>query len=139
MTSRDDGVVPSAIDEVVRQHVFIEAWLAGTSVDPGGWQTFADVLDDGFVIVPPSGIAEPKSKLLERFHPANGTMPGVRLEIRNGVSIHRTTDLEVVRYEEWQIHPERGNQRISTAVFRANAQTPLGWSWLTLHETALPG
>ena len=130
--------MPSAIDEVVRQHVFIEAWLAGTTADAVEWQQFADVLDDRFVIIPSSGIAEAKAELLERFHPANGVMPGVRLEIRNGVSIHRTSDLAVVRYEEWQIHPERGNQRISTAVFLADDDTPLGWSWLTLHETALP-
>ncbi len=134
---RDDGSMTDAIDEVVRQHVFIEAWLAGSTSDPAEWQQFADVLDDRFVIVPPSGVAEPKATLLERFHPANGVMPGVRLEIRNGISIHRTPDLEIVRYEEWQIHAERGNQRVSTAVFVANAATPLGWSWLTLHETAL--
>jgi hypothetical protein len=128
-----------ALDEVVRQHVFIEGWLAGT-VDRGGdgWRTFADVLDDGFVIVPPSGVAEPKAQLLERFEPAYGAAPGVRLEIRNGTLVHSSAEIEVVRYEEWQIHETRGNQRVSTAVFAADEATPLGWRWLTLHETALP-
>lgn len=135
---RDDGPMSDAIDEVIRQHVFIGAWLAGTTSDEAEWQRFADVLDDRFVIVPPSGVAEPKTTLLERFHPANGVMPGVRLEIRNGASIYRTPELEVVRYEEWQIHPEGGNQRVSTGVFVGSADAPLGWSWLALHETALP-
>lgn len=129
-----------ALDEVVRQHVFIEAWLAGTAERDGhGWQEFADVLDDGFVIVPPSGIAEPKERLLERFEPAFGAAPGARVEIRNGASVFRTDDLEVVRYEEWQLHHERGNQRVSTAVFARDDTMPLGWRWITLHETALPG
>lgn len=129
--------MPTALDEVIRQHVFIEAWLAGTA-DRSGWQQFADVLDDRFVIVPPTGIAEPKPRLLERFEPAFGAAPGGKVEIRNGISVFRSDELEVVRYEEWQLHDERANQRVSTAVFVASEVAPLGWSWLTLHETALP-
>lgn len=128
----------SALDEVIRQHVFIEAWLAGTTADEAEWQEFAHVLDDDFVIVPPSGRAEPKAVLLERFHPARGAAPGIRVEIRNGSVVHATDDIQVVRYEEWQLHDERGNQRVSTAVFAADERMPLGWRWLTLHETALP-
>ena len=128
----------SAIDEVVRQHVFIEAWMSGAAVDDDGWDTFARALADDFVIVPPSGVAEPKATLLDRFHPARNVAPGVVVEIRNAVHVLRTPDLEVVRYEEWQLHDERGNQRVSTAVFRADDAAPLGWSWVTLHETALP-
>ena len=128
----------SALDEVIRQHVFIEAWLAGTTDDEAEWQQFADVLDDDFVIVPPSGRAEPKATLLERFHPARGVAPGIRVEIRNGSVVHATDDVQVVRYEEWQLHAERGNQRVSTAVFAADESMPLGWRWLTLHETSLP-
>lgn len=128
-----------ALEEVVRQHVFIESWLAGTAERGGGeWQRFADVLDDGFVIVPPSGIPEPKALLLERFEPVYGAAPGVRIEIRNGTSVHRSADLEVVRYEEWQLHDTRGNQRVSTAVFAADDAMPLGWRWVALHETAIP-
>ena len=62
----------------------------------------------------------------------------MRIEIRNGTTVHASEAIEVVRYEEWQLHAERGNQRISTAVFAADDRTPLGWRWLTLHETALP-
>ncbi len=134
----DDVVMPGAIDEVVRQHVFIEAWLSGRTSDAREWQQFADVLDDDFVIVPPSGIAEPKPALINRFHAACGAAPGVTVEIRNAQTIHATGDVEVVRYEEWQLHETRGNQRVSTAVFVADDRMPLGWRWLTLHETALP-
>lgn len=131
--------MPDALDEVVRQHVFIESWLAGTAERGGaGWKEFSDALDDRFVIIPPSGISEPKVRLLERFEPAFGVAPGVRVEIRNGSCVHRTDDLEVVRYEEWQLHEDRGNQRVSTAVFLADERALFGWRWLTLHETALP-
>lgn len=128
----------NAIDEVVRQHVFIEAWLAGTTHDEGEWQQFADVLDDEFVIVPPTGVAQPKLALLERFHAAHGAAPGGRVEIRNAELVHATADVQVVRYEEWQLHGTRGNQRVSLAVFAADAMMPCGWRWLALHETALP-
>ena len=129
----------TALDEVVRQHVFIEAWLAGTADRNGdGWQAFVDSLDDRFVIVSPSGATEEKVKLLEGFGSAFGAVPDLRIEIRNGVRMHRTNELEVVRYEEWQLHEEAGNQRISTAVFVAAPSAPLGSRWLTLHETWLP-
>jgi len=130
--------MPSALDEVIRQHVFIEAWLAGTTSDEGEWQQFADVLDDDFVIVPPTGEAQNKDALLERFHAAQGAAPGARVEIRNGSTIHASAEIEVVRYEEWQLHDERGSRRVSLAVFAADDRMPLGWRWLTLHETALP-
>ena len=130
--------MPSALDEVIRRHVFIEAWLAGTTADEREWQQFADVLDDDFVIVPPSGRAEPKVVLLEGFHAAHGAAPGARVEIRNGTVVHASDGIQVVRYEEWQFHGERGNQRISTAVFAADDSMPLGWRWLALHETSLP-
>ena len=128
----------SAIDEVVRQHVFIEAWLAGMDNDEAGWQQFADVLDDEFVIVPPTGIAQPKPALLERFHAAQGAAPGARVEIRNAELVYVTDDTQVVRYEEWQLHDTRGNQRVSLAVFAADPAMPCCWLWLALHETALP-
>lgn len=127
-----------AVDEVIRQHVFIEAWMSGAPVDPTEWQLFADVLADDFVIVPPSGVAKPKAALLQGFEAARGVMPGVRVEIRNAHTLYRAADIEVVRYEEWQLHDEQANQRISTAVFVPNAEMPLGWSWMTLHETTLP-
>jgi len=130
--------MPSAIDEVVRQHVFIEAWMAGTTTDEAEWQQFADVLDDEFVIVPPTGTAQSKPDLLERFHAARGVAPDVRVEIRNAQLVHVTDEVQVVRYEEWQLHDERGNQRVSLAVFAADPSMPCGWRWLALHETALP-
>lgn len=128
----------SALDEVVRQHEFIEAWLAGTAPRGGpGWRAFEESLDDRFVIVSPSGVVQPKSELVEGFEGAYGAMPGVQIEIRNGVSVYATDEIEVVRYEEWQLHAELGNQRVSTAVFVAEPSAPLGWAWLTLHESPL--
>ena len=109
---RARGVGSTTMDEVVRQHVFIEAWLAGTTTDEAGWQQFADVLDDEFVIVPPTGTAQSKPALLERFHAAHGAAPGARVEIRNAQLVHATADAQVVRYEEWQLHDTRGNQRV---------------------------
>jgi hypothetical protein len=63
-------------------------------------------------------------------------MAGVTVEIRNPSILREADGLAIVRYEEWQLHPNMSNQRLSTATFVAAAGAPLGWSWFTLHETA---
>ncbi len=127
-----------AIDEVVRQHVFIEAWMAGAEVAESGWADFDRSLAEDFVMVPPSGVARTKAELLASFGAARGVMAGVSVEVRDAVFVHNGPDVAIVRYEEWQTHPSMANQRISTAVFTPDGSAPLGWSWRALHETALP-
>ncbi len=128
-------MVCSPIDEVERQHGFIEAWMAGQPVSDTGWQEFEQSLVDSFTIVGPEGREAGRADLLQGFSRARGAMPDVAIEIRNAAVLHQTDQLAVVRYEEWQIHPTDGNQRVSTVVLVADTVAPLGWSWLALHET----
>jgi hypothetical protein len=125
----------SPIDEVQRQHVFIEAWMAGDPVADTDWREFEESLDDSFAIVSPAGNEASRQHLLEGFSGACGVLPGVSIEIRNANVLHQLDGVAVVRYEEWQLHPTAGNQRISTVVFVEDQAAPLGWSWLALHET----
>ncbi len=137
-----------AVQEVVRQHDFIEQWLGGQGATEAGWQVFCGALADRFEMVVPDGAVVRRADLLEGFRSARGARPGVRIEIRNaallsgggsddvGASVAAQT--ATVRYEEWQLHPTLENQRISTAVFERSEAAPLGWAWLCLHETWLP-
>lgn len=45
------------------------------------------------------------------------------------------TEVTVCRYEEWQTTPDGENGRVSTVVFRVDADTPGGLSWVNVHET----
>ena len=127
----------SPIDEVDRQHVFIEAWMAGDHVADTDWRKFEESRGYSVAIVSPAGNVASRQQLLGGFRDARGVMPGVSIEIRNATVLHQRDGVAVVRYEEWQLHPTAGNQRISTVVFVEDQAAPLGWSWLALHETEL--
>lgn len=131
------GVDPTALDEVRRQHAFIEAWLRDDAVAADGWAHFEASLAEGFSIVGPDGVELTRAALLHGFRSARGRLPGVRVEIRAGRVLHRVGDVVVVRYEEWQHHDESPSARVSTAVMGADPSAPLGWTWLALHETAI--
>lgn len=128
----------SAIDEVRRFHIFVEQWLSGTSNAETGWRLFEDSLAETFEMVVPQGPSVPREQLLKSFASARGSRPGVRVEIRNERVLYESADLCLVRYEEWQLHEESSNQRVSTALFARSSEAPLGWSWLAVHETWLP-
>lgn len=127
----------SALDEVQRLHVFFQNWLSSADDNEAGWQGFSDALADGFEMVVPDGRRLTRIDLLASFGAARGTRPGVQIEIRDAVVLNESTDTATVRYEEWQLHEEFGNQRISTAVLRQSEVAPLGWVWLALHESWL--
>lgn len=125
------------IDEVVRQHVFIEAWLDGRAGDED-WGSFDRALAPSFSMVIPEGVATAREDLVGGFRQAKGSVPGLRVEIRNAVVVDRSDERVSVRYEEWQTSPDGANQRVSLAVFKPDDRAPIGWAWQCLHETWLP-
>jgi hypothetical protein len=127
----------TAIEEVVRQHVFIEAWLNGSELPGLGMADFDASLGLEFVMVPPSGTRTSKSELLESFGAARGLRPGLTIEIRNAELAFVSDTIHVVRYEEWHLHSDLGNQLISTAVLEHSDASRREWTWRALHETAL--
>ncbi|MEE9417029.1 MAG: DUF4440 domain-containing protein [Acidimicrobiales bacterium] len=128
----------SAVDEVLRFHEFVEEWLSKSDENQAGWQRFEDVLTSGFEMVVPGGVRVGRAELIESFRQAQGARPGVTVEVREAQVIHGDENLEVVRYEEWQLHPDYANQRVSTAVLTRAEEAPLGWMWRSVHETWLP-
>lgn len=126
----------SAIDEILRQHVFIEAWLAGRP--DTSWDAFETSLDTGFSMVAPDGTVTARGELLDGFRPAFGAVPELTIEIRNAAVVDATPERVTVRYEEWQSAPEANNRRVSTAVLGPDPAAPIGWAWISLHETWLP-
>ena len=113
----------------------IQGWLSGA--DASVWHSFVAALDDGFEIVTPAGETVARAALLEGFRGAFGTDPGITLEIRDAHIVAATDAMAVVRYEEWQSHCAVPNRRVSTAVLARDDAAPIGWTWITLHETWL--
>lgn len=132
-------MVASPIDEIVRQHEFIEAWLAGREDAPP--ESFADgfvaSLAADFSMVSPDGSVTDRTALLAGFHAARGAAPGLRIEIRAAAVVDSGADRATVRYEEWQFAPDSSNVRVSTALLAPDPAAPLGWAWRALHETWL--
>lgn len=127
----------TAIDEIVRQHVVIEAWLDGRP--DAQFASFETALGAGFSMVTPDGSVVERGRLLDGFGPAFGTIPGLRIEVRNAALVDSTNDRAVVRYEEWQFTTAGGgNRRVSTAILAPDPAGPIGWVWAALHETWLP-
>ena len=127
----------AAVQEIRRQHVVIEQWLTGA--DRRGWDSFSAALDDEFEIVAPDGTVSAKPALLEGFSAAFGAVSPLVIEVRNAVLVVTDASTAIVRYEEWQLQCANPNARVSTAVMGLSQSAPLGWAWLTLHETWLPG
>lgn len=129
----------SPIDEIIRQHVFIEAWLSGSDDAPP--ESFAErfdaALDPGFSMVSPDGSVTDRAALLDGFHRARGAVPGLRIEIRAATVVDTCADRSAVRYEEWQFEPDATSVRVSTALLAPDSRAPIGWSWRSLHETWL--
>ena len=61
------------------------------------------------------------------------------IEVRDVETLGLFEDHAVVRYEEWHRRGEEESGRVSTALFRADADAPEGVVWVTLQETALEG
>jgi hypothetical protein len=75
----------SPLEEVVRLHTVIEAWLAGR--DGTDFAGFAGALAAGFSMVSPDGSAVDRAAVVEGFHQAFGAVPDIRIEIRNAAVV----------------------------------------------------
>lgn len=120
--------------EIIGLHAFFERWLAGETDDLSRCEA---VLADGFAMVGPGGNLIDRETLLENLRAAHGErVVGIRIE--NYAERTIGDELRVATYEEWQDEQGTERGRLSTALFRARADTPFGVEWLHVHETWLP-
>ncbi len=124
--------------EVVELHRFFEGWFCGRTDD---FSRAEAVLAAEFVLISPRGQLRTREELLGDLSGAKACRQGTSFEIRIGECEVRTVEfgLALVTYKEWQRLDGREAGRLSTALFRVDADAPCGVHWLHLHETWLPG
>jgi hypothetical protein len=127
-------------DEIVALHDFFQAWFTGEP--PATDEAFSAVeqrLADGFVLVSPRGDIDERGPLLEAIRSAHGGRPSsFRIWIED-VRLRQFHDgIHIATYEEWQQQADEApTRRLSTSIFREDADAPDGLAWLHVHEVWL--
>jgi hypothetical protein len=122
--------------EIVELHQFFQDWFnAVLPKTPEAFGRMSRVMGEEFTIVMPQGRRMEREPLLNRVFELHGGRPGVRIWIENVRTLVEEGPLAVVEYEEWQEEGGQTTSRYSTAVFRRQADTPNGLSWVRVHET----
>ncbi|MFU8878515.1 MAG: hypothetical protein ACNA7E_10265, partial [Wenzhouxiangellaceae bacterium] len=117
-------------NEVTQLHQFFQDWYRGTLEDEG-FQRFESVMGEGFEIILPNAAILPRERIIEAVRGQKGSDGEAELWIENVRVVHSAESFIVATYEEWQGRggePARG--RLSTVVFRPDAEAPNGLVWL---------
>mmetsp|Transcript_47720 Transcript_47720/g.112284 ORF Transcript_47720/g.112284 Transcript_47720/m.112284 type:complete len:138 (+) Transcript_47720:2-415(+) len=123
--------------EIDRLHVFFQEWFLG-KLEDDAFSSFANAMDESFVIISPRGVATPMPALGDDLRKAKGAWPGGRIWIENGKVLRNEGGIIIATYEEWQQTTGDSKGRLSTCLLREEAGAPGGFRWLHVHETWLP-
>lgn len=128
----------AAVEEVVRLHEVIEAWIRGTCNEGAYRAGFADRLAPDMRIVEPSGGTVSAQTILPAIQKLGGSNSAFRIQIEAPHVVWQGEGLAVVTYIERQEGairaPKAENARRSTALIEPGPP-PI---WRHLHETWLP-
>jgi hypothetical protein len=125
-------------DEIEALHAFFEAWLRGTCpATDKAFDRARRALAPTFRLIHPSGDWRTRDDILTGLRGAYGQRPGLTIDVRD-VRVQDTGDqLGVATYEEWQHDRSSTDGRLSTVVFRREADAPNGLRWVHVQETGL--
>ncbi|NEE01946.1 DUF4440 domain-containing protein [Phytoactinopolyspora halotolerans] len=124
-------------DEVVRLHRIIQRWLSGRATpDDPDFDAFCAAQGAGFTLVMPEGRTLHREDVLEMVRAAHGVEPAIEIRIHDVTVVAADADVVVATYRE----EHRGTaaehiERLATAVFTRDGDTPHGLRWRHLHET----
>jgi hypothetical protein len=118
----------NAIKEIVEHHRFIEAWLSGTATDLDG---FLDMHTPDFTWYAPDGALLTLADLRTVMAQARGTVPGLRIRIREPRVLLDADGLTVATYEE----DHQDSARRAVAILTPAPKARNGLLWHNLHET----
>ena len=134
-------VTPTACRaEIAALHEFFVAWFEG-SVPRRELSRLERALAPEFEMVTTEGERVDHAALVDGLAESYGRTEGEAfdIEVRDVEALGLFENHAVVRYEEWQRRGEAETGRVSTALFRGDADAPEGVLWVTLQETALEG
>ncbi len=125
--------------EITGLHGFFVEWF-DASVPREDLSRLERALAPEFEMITPEGERVDRAALLDGLGEAYGRTAGepFDIDVREVEAVALLEDHAVVRYEEWQVRPDGESGRVSTALFRADADAPEGVVWVTLQETDLP-
>jgi hypothetical protein len=128
--------------EIVELHQFFQNWFNGhLQPTEENFARVADVLNDEFVYIDPSGRMTEYAALIGRLWQAANTHPNFKIWIENFHLRRQEGNIALATYEEWQENADGTTSvtsvRLSTVVFREKANTPNRLEWLHVHETWL--
>lgn len=125
--------------EINELHQFFQDWFNGAI--PATDKTFARLLTalgPGFTIINPDGRLTERRSLVEGLRKSYNTRNRFKIWIENFQFWRLEGSISVMIYEEWhQTLNGEPAARISTALFKEDANAPNGVSWLHVHETWL--
>ena len=129
--------------EIEGLHDFFVDWYDGI-LDDGDFARMEAAIGDDFEMVAPTGTVLDRNAVLAMVREGYGKTAheGFDIEIRHVELVRDLGDAALVRYEEWQLTGEEGDDReedgrVSTVLLREADGTPEGVEWLELHETGI--
>ncbi len=124
--------------ELTGLHAFFVDWFDG-SVPREELSRLERALAPEFEMVTTEGERVGREALVDGLAESYGRTAGEPFDIgvREVEALALLDDHAVVRYEEWQVTADGESGRVSTALFRADADAPEGVVWVTVQETAL--
>ncbi|WP_298976406.1 hypothetical protein [uncultured Roseobacter sp.] len=139
-----DDFAERCVQEAHRLHVVLQDWLRGTLPRTAeGFAPFADALADPCRVVSPLGTITERAELLTEFEAIHGVLAAQGnafvIRVENALVLRQWGDHALVSYEEWHDLGDESSARLSTALYTADENAPLGVAWSHIHETWLPG
>ena len=129
--------------EIEALHAFFVDWYDGI-LDEDAVARLRGALGEDFEMVVPTGAVLDRHAVLAMVREGYGKTAheGFDIEIRNVALVRDLGDAALVRYEEWHLTGEAGDEReedgrVSTVLLREADGTPEGLAWEALHETAI--
>ncbi|MEW2356452.1 DUF4440 domain-containing protein [Spirillospora sp. NPDC029432] len=122
----------NAVDEIVEHHRFIESWLRGTAAGVAG---FLDMHAPDFTWYDPDGSLHAQPDLAAAMDAAHGSVPDLRLRIREPRVLLDADGLIVATYEEHHQTELRHEARRAVAILVPDPFARHGLRWRHLHET----
>lgn len=122
--------------EIVDLHDFFHAWLEGSLPDTDAvFARFLTATAPAFTMISPAGMVTDRATTTAWIRDAHGDRPNFRLWTDQHRLCAGGDDWALVTYCEWQESRGITTSRLTTALLVADADAPLGLSWVHVHET----
>jgi hypothetical protein len=126
------------VKEAADLETYLEDWIRGKYESEDALSRLADVLADGFHIVPIPGYPVlDRAGLIDYMRLQRGTDPETERWVENVRIGYEGSGVCVVYYDEWQVRDGERKGSVISATFVDGPGTPNGVKFAHLHETPI--